>query len=131
MSLALKQALIAKKKNEIPVGCIIVNNDKVIAKAYNKREKTKKIIDHAEILAITKASKKLKTWNLSSCILYSTLEPCKMCLEAIKQSRIKIVYIGIKQQKNDNSDIILLENNTYSNEISLLMKEFFSNLRNN
>lgn len=98
MSLAFKQAQKALKKNEIPVGCVIVKNNKVIARAYNKKEKNKKTIDHAEIIAITKANKKIKNWRLENCTMYVTMEPCMMCCGAIKQSRIKKVVYGCKNE---------------------------------
>lgn len=88
----IKLAKIAFKKNEVPIGAIIVKNNKIISKGYNLREKKKDITAHAEILAIKKASKKLKSWNLSDCILYVTLKPCSMCENIISQSRIKEVY---------------------------------------
>ena len=92
----------AFKKNEIPVGCLIIHNDKIIAKAYNKKNASNSVIDHAEILAIRKAAKKLKTWNLSDCTLYCTLKPCKMCEEVIKQSYIKKVYYILDNSKEIN-----------------------------
>ena len=79
----------AYKKNEVPVGAIIVKNNKIIAKAYNKIEKNHDVTMHAEILTIKKASKKLKNWRLNECEMYVTLEPCKMCSSAIELSRIK------------------------------------------
>lgn len=78
--------------NEAPVSALIVYNNKIIATAYNKRNKTQKTIDHAEIKAITKANKKLKTWRLNNCTLYVTIEPCEMCKNIIKESRIEKVY---------------------------------------
>ena len=82
----------AFKKNEVPVGALIVQNNKIIAKAYNKRNKKHDIINHAEIIVIRKAANKLKDWRLNGCELYVTLEPCNMCKEIIKQSRIDNVY---------------------------------------
>ncbi len=93
MNLAIKQAKKALKKNEVPVGAIIVKNNKIISKAYNKKEKLKDATKHAEIIAISKACKKTKNWRLDECTLYVTMEPCKMCCGAIEQARIsKIVY---------------------------------------
>lgn len=89
---ALKEAHKAYKQNEIPVGAVIVFNNKIIAKAHNLKMKKYDITSHAEILAIKKAAQKLKDWRLSECDLYVTLEPCEMCREVIKQSRIKNVY---------------------------------------
>ena len=96
---ALKEAKKAYKKKEVPIGAIIVRNDKIIARAYNRKEKSQIAIQHAEILAIIKACKKMKNWRLLDCTLYVTVEPCMMCCGAIIQSRIKkIVY----RTKNDN-----------------------------
>lgn len=93
MGIALKQAIKAYHKKDVPVGAVIVKEGKIIAKAYNKKEKQNNAIMHAEIIAISKACKKLKTWHLENCILYVTLEPCMMCTGAIIQSRIKkIIY---------------------------------------
>ncbi len=88
----LKLAKKAQKKLEPPISAIIIYNNKIIAKAYNTRNKTNKTIDHAEIKAITKANKKLKTWRLNKCTLYVTIEPCEMCKNVIKESRIDQVY---------------------------------------
>ena len=90
--LAYKEALKAYRLGECPIGCVIVLNDKVIAKAHNLRENKEDPLGHAEILAIKKASHKLKTWRLEECDLYVTLEPCLMCAGAIVNSRIKNVY---------------------------------------
>lgn len=93
MNIALKEAKKAYIKNEVPVGAVITKNNKLISKAYNRKEKLNNVTKHAEIIAIEKACKKLKTWHLDDCILYVTLEPCMMCTGAIIQSRIKkIVY---------------------------------------
>lgn len=93
MNIAIKLAQKAYKNGEIPVGAVIVKNGKIIAKAYNKKEKEKDCTKHAEILAIQKASKKLKNWRLIDCEMYVTMEPCMMCAGAIEQSRIsKIIY---------------------------------------
>lgn len=91
-NLCIKLAKKASAHNEVPIGSIVVCNNKVIAKSYNLREKRKDITAHAEILAIKKASKKLKRWNLSDCELYVTLKPCSMCESVINQSHIKSVY---------------------------------------
>lgn len=88
LSLAKKAYL----QNETPISAIIVYNNKIISTAYNKRNKTQKTIDHAEIRAIIKANKKLKTWRLNKCTLYVTIEPCDMCKNVIKESRIEKVY---------------------------------------
>lgn len=87
-----KLAQKAFKKGEVPVAAIVIHNNRIIACQYNKREQKKSIIAHAEILAIQKASRKLKRWNLSDCDLYVTLKPCSMCTEVLRQSRINNVY---------------------------------------
>lgn len=93
MNIALLEAKKAFKKNEVPIGAVIVKNNKVIARAYNRKTLDNVATYHAEILAIEKACRKLKTWYLEDCILYSTVEPCLMCTGAIIQSRIpKVVY---------------------------------------
>ena len=96
MKEAYKEALKALKYDEVPVGAIIVKDNKIIAKAHNKKERKNLAINHAEIIAITKASKKLNTWHLDDCIVYVTLEPCPMCAGALIQSRIKKVIYGAK-----------------------------------
>ena len=99
MLLAIKEAKRAYNRNEVPIGAIIVKNNKIIAKAYNKKEKTQIATHHAELLAINRACKKLKTWHLDDCILYTTLEPCMMCSGAIIQSHItKIIYAASNQK---------------------------------
>ena len=108
MDLAILEAKKAERINEIPVGCIIVMNDNVIASGYNCKESEKNSIRHAEINAIDEACRKLNTWRLDDCVMYVTLEPCMMCMGAIVESRIKVVYYGTKnnvEQMYDNSKI--------------------------
>ncbi len=111
MRLALKQADKAEAIDEIPIGCVIVKDDKVIAKSYNKKEISKDPTGHAEIIAIKKACKKLDNWRLEDCEMYVTLEPCIMCGGAIIQSRIKTVYFGAYDPKGGGlgSSINVLE----------------------
>ncbi len=99
MMLAIKEAKKSLKSNDVPVGAIVVCNNKIIAKGYNKKEKTKMVTQHAEIIAINKACRKLKTWHLDECVLYITMEPCMMCCGAIIQSRIKRIVYGIENEK--------------------------------
>ena len=99
MRLALKEAEIAFKKNEVPVGAVVVKDGKVLSRAGNRKESKKSCVYHAEILAINKASKKLKTWNLSGCEIYVTLQPCLMCYGAILSSRIDKIYFGAFDKK--------------------------------
>ena len=94
MKAALKEAQKAADKDEVPVGCVIVRDHKIIARAHNMRETKQSAYAHAEVLAMQKASRKLNTWCLNDCDLYVTLEPCPMCAWAIINSRIKTVYFG-------------------------------------
>lgn len=96
---AIKQAKKALKKDEVPIGCVIVKNDKIIARGYNQRENKQQAIAHAEIIAIEKACKKLGSWRLDDCTLYVTLEPCPMCAGAILLSRIQRVVFGASDPK--------------------------------
>ena len=99
MKKAIEQAEKAYDKLEVPVGAVIVKDGKIIAKAFNQKETKYDTTKHAEILAIQKASKKLKSWRLLDCEMYVTLEPCPMCAGAIIQSRIKKVYYGVADEK--------------------------------
>ncbi len=94
MQEALKEAKKACCKMEVPVGAVVVLDGKIIGRGHNRKEKRKCALDHAEIIAIKKASKRIKNWRLNNCELYVTLEPCPMCTGAIISSRIKKVYIG-------------------------------------
>ena len=121
-----KLLLKAIKRNEVPVGTIIVKNNKIIAKAYNKTNKTNNILSHAEILAIIKASKKIKNWRLDDCTLYVSLEPCSMCKEIIKKSRIKEVIYFSKQNKYKTEldpNYKFLKNDDISNTLTNFFKE--------
>jgi tRNA(adenine34) deaminase len=99
MKKALAQAKVAYSHDEVPIGCVIVKDGKVLSRAYNKRETKQSSTAHAEILAIEKACKKLGSWRLEGCDLYVTLEPCPMCSGAIIQSRIEHVYFGAYDPK--------------------------------
>lgn len=94
MKLALKEAKKAQMEDEVPIGCVIVKDGKVISRSHNTRQKDNKVTSHCELNAIVKAEKKLKDWQLIDCDLYVTLEPCPMCAGAIYQARIKNVYFG-------------------------------------
>lgn len=96
---AIKEAKKAESKDEVPVGAIIVLNDKIIARAHNLKENSQTAINHAEVLAINKANKKMSSWRLIDATMYVTLEPCLMCAGAIIQSRIKKVVYGAKDLK--------------------------------
>lgn len=142
MKLALLEAEKAAKKDEVPIGCVIVKNDKVISHGHNLREKKNDVTSHAEIEAIRKASKKLNDWQLIDCDLYVTIEPCIMCMGAIIQSHIKNVYYGSEDPKGGGviSSINVLEAknlNHYPNieggilkeECSLIVKNYFKDKR--
>ena len=107
MDIAYEEALKAFELGEIPVGCVIVYNDEIIARTHNLKENNRCSIDHAEILAIKEASDKLNNWRLDGCDIYITLSPCPMCASAIKQARINNVYCGIN---NDTYDSKMIEN---------------------
>ncbi len=118
----------AIKHNEVPVAALIVYNNKIIAKSYNKVEKNNSVLNHAEINVIKKANKKLNNWRLDNCELYITLEPCEMCKSIIKKSRIKNVYFYSKQNNyktESTPEYKYIENNLFSNKLS----NFFKNKR--
>ena len=130
IELALKEAKKAYNSGEVPVGAVIIKNNKIIAKAHNMVEKKKNSIMHAEIIAITKASKKIRNWRLNNCDMYVSLEPCDMCKAAILLSRINKVYYLVKKDKNINinkSKFIYLNN--YEKKSLNLIQEFFKNRR--
>lgn len=118
----------AIKKNEVPIACIITKDDKIIAKAYNRTNKTNNILDHAEIIAIKKASKRLKNWRLNDCKLYVSLEPCDMCKEIIKKSRIsEVVYYS--KQNNNKTEKDTKYNFISNYDISSTIINFFKKIR--
>lgn len=130
MELAIKQAKKAYKKGEVPVGAVIVKDGKIISKAYNLVEKKKNATLHAEIIAISKATKKLKNWRLIDCEMYVTLEPCSMCMSAIELSRIKKVYFLIKKDKEINIKNDKYNHTEYKNDEYLnLIQSFFKKKR--
>lgn len=143
MNIALEEAKKAFKKNEVPVGAVIVLNDIIIAKGYNKKQKHGNVTNHAEIIAIKKASKKIKDWRLENCIMYVTLFPCPMCASAIIQSRIKKLVVGADVENIKTKEIgnlifadsiqnnnFFLKEKVLHNECSNLLKLFFKNQRN-
>ncbi|MGW5891860.1 tRNA adenosine(34) deaminase TadA [Priestia megaterium] len=107
MRLAIDEALKAKEKLEVPIGAVIVQNDEVIAAAYNLRETEQRSVAHAELLAIDEACKKLGTWRLEDATLYVTLEPCPMCAGAIVLSRVKRVVFGAYDPKGGCAGTLL------------------------
>lgn len=130
MTIAFEQAKKAYKKDEVPVGCIIVNKNKIIAKAYNKKETKNNSLYHAEILAIQQACKKLKTWRLDDCILYTTMEPCMMCTGAIIQSRIKTVYYSISNNSFGELENYQKKTNKININKGLMQDESFQLIQN-
>lgn len=143
MKIALAEAKKAYDKEEVPVGAVIVRNGKVIAKAHNLKETKNDTICHAEILAIQKASKKLKKWRLTDCEMYVTLEPCSMCAGALINCRLKKLYIGTMDTKTGACGSVLnllsdykfnhlveIETNILQEDCEKILKDFFKFLRN-
>ena len=157
---ALKQAKIAANGGDIPVGCIVVYRENkknkkmceiadaagiedctVLSKAYNRRNKDKNAISHAEMIAISKACKKIGDFRLEECTMYVTLEPCQMCAGAIVQSRMKRIVIGAKSLKSGScgSIINILDNNEFNHKVKVtyledesckgILKDFFRKIR--
>lgn len=142
MKEAIKQAKKAYALGEVPIGCVIVYQDKIIGRGYNRRNTDKNTLAHAEITAIRKASKKMNDWRLEGCTLYVTLEPCQMCAGAIVQARITEVVMGSMNPKAGCGGSILniLEMPQFNHQVlvrrgvledtcSSLLKSFFKELR--
>ena len=143
MKEALKEASKSYKKEEIPVGAVIVKDNKIIAKAHNLKETKHDCTNHAEILAIKKACKKLNSWRLTGCTMYVTLEPCSMCTGALILSRIDKVVIGTMDEKTGACGSVLnlskdykfnhvlgIETGILENECKTMIQQFFKELRN-
>ena len=138
MMLAYNEAKKAAKHGDIPVGCVIVVNNKVVAKAHNKKQLKQNALFHAEILAINKASKKLKNFRLSNATMYVTLEPCLMCVGAILSARIAKVYVGAFDSRFGAGN--MLKNNNFNHKCEMevfknceccseIISQFFKDLR--
>ncbi len=135
MKIAYQEAILAYQKDEVPVGAIIVKDDKIISKAYNLRENKQQAIAHAEIIAIEKACEILKTWRLDNCTLYVTLEPCLMCSGARINSRISRVVYGASdirwfsfEQVLNSSNLNhrpLITSGIYQEKCQTLLKDYF------
>jgi len=142
MDMAILEAKKAALEDEVPVGCVIVFNDNVISKAYNKKESLKMVTGHAEIIALEEASNKMNNWRLDGCDVYITLEPCPMCASALKQARVNHIYCGLSNSDKNNfkiiSDIlqsdrtnpsVAITNDLAVEKVSELLKNFFENRR--
>ena len=122
MKAALREAKKAYQLDEVPIGCVIVQNDKIIARGYNRRNTDKNTLAHAEMSAIKKASKKTGDWRLEDCTMYVTLEPCQMCAGAIVQSRLGKVVIGSMNPKAGcaGSVINLLQMKQFNHQVEMV-----------
>lgn len=142
MKAAIREARKAEKIQEVPIGCVIVYENKIIARGYNRRNTDKNTLAHAELSAIKKASKKLGDWRLEGCTMYVTLEPCQMCAGAIVQSRMDRVVIGSMNPKAGcaGSVLNLLQISAFNHQVELvrgileeecstMLSEFFRKLR--
>lgn len=143
MKEAIKQAKKAALVGDVPIGCVIVYEDKIIARGYNKRNAKKTTLAHAELLAIEKASKVIQDWRLEECTMYITLEPCQMCAGAIVQARIPRVVVGAMNKKAGCAGSVInlfqipafnhqveFEKGVLEEECSSLLSDFFKELRN-
>lgn len=121
MKAAIKQAKKAYQLDEVPIGCVIVQNNKIIARGYNRRNTDKNTLAHAEISAIRKASKKTGDWRLEDCTMYVTLEPCQMCAGAIVQSRLRKIVIATMNPKAGcaGSVINLLQMAAFNHQVEI------------
>ena len=142
MKEAIRQARKAEAIGDVPIGCVIVSDGKIIARGYNKRNKNKTVLAHAELLAMSKACKKAGDWRLEECTMYITLEPCQMCAGAIVQARIPRVVIGSMNPKAGcgGSILNLLQMEEFNHQVdvtrgvleeecSRMLSDFFRNLR--
>ena len=142
MKAAIAQAKKAYALGEVPIGCVVEYEGKIIGRGYNRRKTDKNTLSHAELIAIRKASKKMGDWRLEGCTLYVTLEPCQMCAGAIVQARIPTVVIGCMNPKAGCAGSILnilqvpqfnhqveIINGVFEQECSSMLTEFFRELR--
>ena len=142
MKAAIREAKKAYALEEVPIGCVIVREEKIIARGYNRRNTDKNTLAHAELSAIKKASKKCGDWRLEDCTMYVTLEPCQMCAGAIVQSRMKKVVIAAMNPKAGCAGSVLnllqmaefnhqveIQRGVLQEECSAMLSEFFRELR--
>lgn len=143
MDMAIEEARKAFEEDEVPVGCVIVKNNQILALTHNRKEQMNSATKHAEILAIEEASSKLNNWRLDGCDVYITLEPCPMCASALKQARVSNIFCGLSNSDFRNYEIVLkiLEsdknnasvpviNDLAVEKVDKIMKDFFRNRRN-
>lgn len=135
--MAYEEAKKSYENDEIPVGCVIVKDNKIIASAHNCKESSKNSIMHAELLAVDRACKAVGDWRLDDCEIYTTLEPCMMCMGAIIESRIRTIYYGTICKNERMFDINKLNNrkidiiNLSDKRCSDILSDFFKNKRKN
>lgn len=143
MDLAIEESKKAFSEGEVPVGCVIVKDNEILAAAYNKKEHDQCVSSHAEMLAIEKASLKVHNWRLDGCDVYVTLEPCPMCASALKQARVNHIFCGLSNsdsnnfeivsrilEKDKNNSLVPITNNLAVDKIMPIMQSFFENRRN-
>lgn len=143
MDEAIEEAKKALSVDEVPIGCVIVFNGEIIARAHNRKEELQQVTAHAEVLAIEQACRFMKSWRLENCTLYVTLEPCPMCAGTIQQARIPVVVFGAKDPKggsfgsNFNLNEVkglnhypMIESGIEEEKCSKLLKDYFKTKRN-
>lgn len=143
MDMAIEEAKKAFEEDEVPVGCVIVKNNQILALTHNRKEQMNSATKHAEILAIEEASSKLNNWRLDGCDVYITLGPCPMCASALKQARVSHIFCGLSNSDFRNYEIVLkilesdknnasvpIINDLAVEKVDKIMKDFFRNRRN-
>ena len=143
MDMAIEEARRAFEEDEVPVGCVIVKNNQILALTHNRKEQMNSATKHAEILAIEEASSKINNWRLDGCDVYITLEPCPMCASALKQARVSHIFCGLSNSDFRNYEIVLkilesdknnasvpIINDLAVEKVDKIMKDFFRNRRN-
>ena len=143
MDMAIEEAKKAFEEDEVPVGCVIVKNNQILALTHNRKEQMNSATKHAEILAIEEASSKLNNWRLDGCDVYITLEPCPMCASALKQARVSHIFCGLSNSDFRNYEIVLkilesdknnasvpIINDLAVEKVDKIMKDFFRKRRN-
>lgn len=133
MDEAIKLAIRSYEEDEVPVGAVVVKDNKIIGCGYNQKDKTKNPLKHAELIAIEEACKYMGDWRLNDCTLYTTFEPCMMCMGAIVESRISKVVYGAKKDEQTfyNLNDIEIVDGVLEEECLHLLQKFFKNKRNN